>query len=531
MNRGKSRLRLSGILLGVAGIIFCGLGLQYVEGKGDALDQNPPGQVRTDIITIDTMKAFGNLERPEVVFLHDAHVDALDKLKKDCATCHLTQNDRLSPKFKRLEDTSKKDLTDLYHENCLGCHKEMNAANQKTGPVEECGHCHTTEQRFISSRQPMGFDKSLHFRHSKAQEDKCERCHHEYDEKKKALIYIKDQEGTCRYCHAQQTVDNRISMRLASHLSCIGCHQKTLAQKHSAGPFQCAGCHDPEKQKIIQKITPVPRMARKQPDKVYIKKDKKNPYLTLDTYLDPKMARVPFDHKRHEDATNTCYICHHANLSSCNSCHTLAGSKEGDHVKLEQAMHQVNTDHSCIGCHMKQQKIPECYGCHIFLPASRPQKESDCVKCHKGPAPEKVLSEPVMFDKPAGILVAGARFTDEDIPEKAIIKALTHTYEPVELPHRKIVRAIEQKIKNSTLAGSFHGQKETLCQGCHHNSPAGLKPPRCGSCHGMAFDEKDLFKPGLMAAYHGQCMGCHSQMKIEKPLNTDCIGCHTEKKS
>jgi len=531
MNKRRSRLRLTGILAVGAGIVFCALGFQYVEGKSDVFEKNQPAQFRADIITIDTMKAFGSLERPEVVFLHDAHVDALDKMKKDCSTCHLTQKDRLSPKFKRLEDATKNDLMDLYHDNCLGCHKEMNAENQKTGPIEECGNCHTTQQRYISSSQLMGFDKSLHFRHTKAQEDKCERCHHEYDEKKKALIYIKDQEGTCRYCHGQQTVDNKISMHLASHLACIDCHQKTLAQKRSAGPFQCAGCHDPEKQKMIKKISPVPRMVRKQPDKVYIKKDKKDPYLGLDTYLDPKMARVSFDHKRHEEAADTCYICHHANLSSCNSCHTLAGSKEGQHVKLEQAMHQANTDQSCIGCHINQQETPQCYGCHLFLPANRPQKESDCVKCHKGPSPEEVLTEPVVFAETGQILPADAGFTDEVIPEKVVIKALINTYEPVELPHRKMVRTIEQKIKNNVLANYFHSQKETLCQGCHHNSPADLKPPRCGSCHGTPFDEKDLFKPGLMAAYHNQCMGCHSQMKIEKPLDTDCTGCHAEKKS
>jgi len=530
MNKRKSRLRLSGILLGVAGMVICGLGFQYVEGKSEAPAQNQPDQFRADIITIDTIKAFGSLERPEVAFLHDAHVDALVKMNKDCTACHLKKDNRLSTKFKRLEDTGKNGLMDLYHESCLGCHKEMAAESQKTGPTEECGYCHRTDSLYISDRQPMGMDKSLHFRHTKALDNKCERCHHEYDEANKKLIYVKNQEGTCRYCHGLQTVADRISMQSASHIACIDCHRNRLDEKLSAGPFMCAGCHDPESQKKIKKIFPVPRIERNQPDMVYVKKDNKDPYMGLDTYLSPKMAMVPFNHKLHETATDTCYVCHHANMTACNSCHTLAGSKEGQQVTLDQAMHQVNSDHSCIGCHTSRQERSQCYGCHVSLPVNRTQQKEDCTKCHRGPSPdESNPPEPMMFDESGQTLPANIPVADEDIPEKVTIKGLTNSYEPVEFPHRKIVRAIEDKIKNDGISNYFHGEKETLCQGCHHNSPPAIKPPNCGSCHGKPFEENDLFKPGLTAAYHGQCMGCHSQMKIEKPVNTDCTGCHAEK--
>ena len=37
-------------------------------------------------------------------------------------------------------------------------------------------------------------------------------------------------------------------------------------------------------------------------------------------------------------------------------------------------------------------------------------------------------------------------------------------------------------------------------------------------------------RPGLKAAYHGQCRGCHKAMDLKKPLSTDCVGCHKEKK-
>jgi len=50
------------------------------------------------------------------------------------------------------------------------------------------------------------------------------------------------------------------------------------------------------------------------------------------------------------------------------------------------------------------------------------------------------------------------------------------------------------------------------------------------NCHGQGFDSKQPARPGLKAAYHGQCMGCHKSMALKKPLNTDCVGCHKEKK-
>jgi hypothetical protein len=78
------------------------------------------------------------------------------------------------------------------------------------------------------------------------------------------------------------------------------------------------------------------------------------------------MHPVPFDHQSHEAVNNSCKVCHHASLQSCSSCHTNAGKKEGDHVKLAQAMHSVTSPASCIGCHEEKQKAPECAGCHTF---------------------------------------------------------------------------------------------------------------------------------------------------------------------
>ena len=86
-----------------------------------------------------------------------------------------------------------------------------------------------------------------------------------------------------------------------------------------------------------------------------------------------------------------------------------------------------------------------------------------------------------------------------------------------------------ENLNENKLAGFFHRDPGTLCQGCHHNSPVSRKPPKCGNCHGEPFYPRKLSMPGLKAAYHQQCMGCHREMGLEKPAATACAACHQEK--
>ncbi len=513
-------------------LLICAMGALGIEALSDLSDRTKSDIARADGITIDTLAVFGDLERPPVVFLHDLHTNALEEKSKDCMTCHLSENGRLSTRFKRLKDAGKQEVMDIYHANCIECHTEISAAKEKSGPVV-CGECHRKKPTILSSRVPMGFDKSLHYRHSRALKKQCERCHHEYDQKSKKLFYAKYKEGTCRYCHKKESEDliseRRISMRLASHLSCIGCHRKTMAENMFAGPISCSGCHDLEQQQEIEKIDPVPRMRMKQPDFVLIKAGGKESSVA-------RMNRVPFSHKSHEGYSDTCRGCHHKNLKSCLDCHTLSGSKEGNNVKLLQAMHELDSERSCLGCHEIKQRQERCVGCHGFISNRRKQGEPYCMKCHMAPTQERtgVLTQTGERELARMVpeiwwAIFGARQV-ADIPEKVVIKKLVDRYEPVEFPHRKIFRALEKKIDGDKLAAYFHLEEGTLCQGCHHHSPAAKKPPRCGFCHGKPFDEKDLFQPGLKGAYHRQCIGCHDKMGIEKPVSVDCTGCHAEKK-
>ena len=86
-----------------------------------------------------------------------------------------------------------------------------------------------------------------------------------------------------------------------------------------------------------------------------------------------------------------------------------------------------------------------------------------------------------------------------------------------------------KSMQGNPLAEYFHRDPGTICQGCHHNSPPDKQPPNCSSCHGKHFGAKESNRPELLAAHHGQCISCHTDMKVEKPVATACIECHKEK--
>jgi hypothetical protein len=247
------------------------------------------------------------------------------------------------------------------------------------------------------------------------------------------------------------------------------------------------------------------------------------------------MKMVPFSHKSHEEFNDTCRVCHHADLNACVQCHTLQGTEEGNQVTLEASMHRLNVNMSCLGCHDLNQRDPQCAGCHAGIARARRQDPTACQACHMADVNE--VAERIQYteEKDLAARMLDSRnpviktFAESDIPENVEIKTLMTQYGPVKLPHRKIIQTLSNNIKNNQLVRYFHRDENTLCQGCHHHSPAAKKPPGCASCHGRPFDERDPSKPGLMAAYHRQCMECHEAMGIEKPVATNCVACHQKK--
>jgi len=520
----KPRYLLSG-----AGIIVLCLVVFYstdIIGKSQ-ISSALSAEKRADIIIIDNMNLFGKLEKPSVEFLHDAHTEALAKKNKSCDTCHLKQEDQFYPKYKRVKDTNREEVMNIYHDGCIACHGEMRLAGEKAGPVE-CDDCHREQKKYTSVRQPMGFDQSLHGRHVQAYEKKCEQCHHEYDEKTKKLFYEKGKEGTCRYCHKRETEDNRLSMRISAHIDCINCHlknkEKNQGKESVDFPVNCSGCHDSAAQKKIKKLDIIPRLERNQPDMVMIKTGIES----LDVPGKNRMSLVPFNHQAHEGYNNTCRVCHHEQMKKCSECHTLGGSAEGKGVNLELAMHKKDAERSCVGCHTIQySKENNCAGCHQFTAADDKMSDNVCSVCHMK------LPEGMKLDENTAQLLLESRpekpetYSQEDIPEKIVMDKFSKKYEPVEFPHRKIVNSITEKIKDSKLANYFHAEKETVCSGCHHNIPVSEKLTGCSNCHPKTFNVKDMHKPGIIGAYHIQCMDCHATMGIEK---VGCVECHKEKK-
>ena len=474
---------------------------------------------RSDLLTIDGGTSSTELTRPPVQFPHDLHTEALTKQDEDCTVCHpLRENGRLSPLFMRLEEIGGKDTEELYHEQCIGCHKKKVAVS---GPVA-CGDCHRKHPAYASSRQPFGFDKSLHYRHVAAHNEKCESCHHIYDEASKELVYVEGREEPCRDCHRTQTEDNRSSFRLAAHEDCVGCHREiAIARPEAAvGPQSCGGCHDRQRQAAIEVVEQPPRLKRGQPDFVLLS--------AREADLDfSKLNTVPFSHADHEHATNNCRVCHHNTLMRCNECHTLSGDDKGNGVTLQLAMHSMTSDHSCIGCHQAKTTTPECAGCHDLMEQGR-LSEHACNICHAGPSPEDLDNAKVLFTSmdqfqpvpPATVL----GISTSDIPDSVVIGTLAKSYSAVSMPHGKIVNALTNHINNSKLATHFHGHENVVCQGCHHHGSVGRKPALCENCHGEPFQVSDLFRPGLKGAYHRQCTGCHVSMGLQAATN--CVVCH-----
>lgn len=222
------------------------------------------------------------------------------------------------------------------------------------------------------------------------------------------------------------------------------------------------------------------------------------------------LSKAQFNHQKHEAAVSNCDTCHHTgDQTSCSSCHTSQGSPDGGNVQLSQAMHAAQSKASCVGCHYKETQKKQCAGCHRNIAAG--PKDASCVACHKDPK-----AAPAPAAKPAQ-------------PDVVEIGAISKQYAAVSFNHSAHMDYLKDAAKGD-LAKAFHTQPDTLCQGCHHYTPAGMAPPKCGTCHGKSFSQDDPKRPGLMAAYHIQCIQCHKAMGVEPVPATDCKGCHAPKK-
>ena len=84
-------------------------------------------------------------------------------------------------------------------------------------------------------RPPVPFVHDEH--NEKAEIEDCSTCHHVYNEGKK--VEGESSEGSeCSECHAPADGKYPMSLIVAYHKMCKGCHQEK-----KAGPIMCAECH------------------------------------------------------------------------------------------------------------------------------------------------------------------------------------------------------------------------------------------------------------------------------------------------
>lgn len=96
---------------------------------------------------------------------------------------------------------------------------------------------------------------------------------------------------------------------------------------------------------------------------------------------------------------------------------------------------------------------------------------------------------------------------EDDAPETVDLDELVEVYGPVSFTHLD------------------HVDFADACSDCHHHSAGVERYQPCNACHGrVLFPEADkLNLPGLNAAYHRQCIGCHQDMESGP---TGCTECH-----
>jgi hypothetical protein len=220
------------------------------------------------------------------------------------------------------------------------------------------------------------------------------------------------------------------------------------------------------------------------------------------------LSKAMFNHQEHENAVGNCETCHHASMDGCSTCHTTAGSPEGNDIQLSQAMHDPRAPMSCVGCHQKETAKAQCQGCHRKI-APGPSNSS-CAVCHKDPKAPSAQA-PAM-----------------QAPDVADIGSLSAKYGVCSFNHASHVEMLKDAAKGA-LPQAFHAGG-VFCQGCHHHTPAGVTPPKCGTCHSKSFQDQDPKRPGLEAAFHIQCNQCHKAMGVTSPAPTDCQACHAAKK-
>ena len=207
-------------------------------------------------------------------------------------------------------------------------------------------------------------------------------------------------------------------------------------------------------------------------------------------------GRVVFDHKTHMEKYGlTCAQCHHEafapkDADSCNACH--------DRTMTSFKM-------SCKSCHGVD------FGGDFKTAHQNMSKDQlACATCHH------VSAFPVKeWDRKAH-----ASYVDESYFEAKAAEAAKASLSAKDAGHAQCVdchsREMKGDAKNCLVCHDTVNAREQFLAGKSIKSAY----VSCATCHE---EEPKKLVPGSMAAYHGQCIGCHKEKG--GPVDA-CAQCH-----
>ena len=131
-------------------------------------------------------------------------------------------------------------------------------------------------------------------------------------------------------------------------------------------------------------------------------------------------------------------------------------------------------------------------------------------------------------------LMGGSMATAAEMPDQVSINAMSEMFEGVEFDH-----AMHTELGEDCSVCHHHttgtGTADARCVSCHANSEE-VAAVGCSDCHVAApfsaenlnLESQEIYqfhidRPGLKAAYHWNCLGCHEEM--DGP--TECVDCHS----
>ena len=555
--QGNNMRNLSFIFAAVLLTTAC-LHADQDEHAGQTTD--PAAHVERSVF-IHIPDQFKDLKRAPVLFPHDKHTKELKS--EGCGACHPKEEGNFVFSFPKAADThNRKAFMNSFHDACIKCHSDRKKEDKESGPVA-CGECHVDktayhdakylpkmpehysamkdtfhknciachqssaksakhakaldwksfyvkEKKRVAIEFPkVSFDYFLHNKHLLALDKQCGNCHY-ISPAQKVKIASEGRETTAQDWLKEVKEGGSLVDGDDAHARCINCHLRLASEKKKSGPVSCKDCHTGVSRTAEEmKDIPRPNHGEKHDDSFLIK---------LSTG-EGKMADVPFNHKAHGARSRSCQECHHSTLEGCSTCHTEKGDAAGKFITLPEAFHAPDSALSCVGCHAKVQKKPDCAGCHAQRPSGL--TDSSCKTCHSGslasleqsakkPDPSTLFPEKLQDHLEAGILAK--------------------EYEPAKFNHKEIVKALTDISNKSSLASYFHTDEMSVCKSCHHMGPLEKGKPvaSCSTCH-TARLEPEHRTPALLGAYHQNCIGCHQSMdRPEDKMPMKCEGCHKE---